>query len=411
MRLCFVVQRYGAQIAGGAEYHCRLVAERLARRARVEVMTTCASDYLTWANHEPEGVSEVNGVLVRRFAVERPRHAERFAEATARVFGEAARTEPGRIEVDRARRVPLAEAERWLEEQGPFSPRLVRHLAESRGDHDAFIFFSYRYYPTCRGLPAVAERALLVPTAEDDGAYHLPIYPPLFRAPRAIVFNSVEEREMLRRAVGPDLPGGDVVGVGSELPATMDGAGFRRRHGIDGPFLLYVGRVDLNKGCPQLFELFLRYRRETGSRLRLVLLGRSVLPIPEDAGVVPLGFRPDQEKWDALAASLAFVMPSRFESLSMATLEAWWAERPVLVNAKCDVLRGQCKRSNAGLYYTSYEEFREALALLESSAPLRERMGRNGRAYYDAHYAWDVIERKYLALLDPLRPPAARISA
>lgn len=411
MRLCFVVQRYGASIAGGAEYHCRLVAERLARQARVEVITTCASDYLTWANREPEGLSELNGVAVRRFAVERPRDAVRFAELTARVFGEPARTEPGRVDVERARRAPLADAERWLEEQGPFSPGLVRHLAASRREHDAFIFFSYRYYPTCRGLPVVAERALLVPTAEDDGAYHLPLYPPLFRAPRAIVFNSVEEREMLGRAVGPGLAGGDVVGVGSELPARVDAAGFRRRHGIDGPFLLYVGRVDLNKGCPQLFELFLRYRRETGSRLQLVLLGQSVLPIPADAGLVSLGFRPDQEKWDALSASLAFVMPSRFESLSMATLEAWWAERPVLVNAKCDVLRGQCKRSNAGLYYASYEEFREALTLLESNPDLRARMGGKGRAYYEAHYAWDVIESKYRALLEPLRPVSARLTA
>jgi glycosyltransferase involved in cell wall biosynthesis len=411
MRLALVVQRYGAAIAGGAEYHCRLVAERLARRAEVEVVTTCASDYLTWENREPEGLSEWKGVKIRRFPVERPRDAERFAALTARVFGEAARTEPGRVDAERARHVPLAEAERWLEEQGPYCPALVRHLAGGRGAYDAFVFFSYRYYPTCRGLPEVADRALLVPTAEDDGAYNLPLYPPLFRAPRAIVFNSVEEREMLRCLVGEGLAGGEVVGVGSDLPASADAGRFRRRHGIEGPFLLYVGRVDLNKGCPQLFDFFLRYRRETGSRLKLVLLGRSVLPIPADPGLVSLGFQPDEEKWDALAASLAFVMPSRFESLSMATLEAFWAERPVLVNAKCDVLRGQCKRSNAGLYYASYDEFEEALSLLESAPALREGMGRRGRAYYETNYAWDVIERKYEALLEPLLSGPTRLTA
>jgi glycosyltransferase involved in cell wall biosynthesis len=83
----------------------------------------------------------------------------------------------------------------------------------------------------------------------------------------------------------------------------------------------------------------------------------------------------------------------------MVTLEAWWAERPVLANAKCEVLRGQCLRSNAGLYYASYEEFREALALLEARPELRQAMGRNGRRYFEANYAWDVVERKYLALL------------
>ena len=337
-----------------------------------------------------------------RFPVDRPRDAERFAALTARVFGEPARTQPGCIDVAHARGVSQAEAGEWLEEQGPLSPRLVRHVEASQAEHDAFVFFSYRYHPTCRGLPAVASKALLVPTAEDDGTYHLPVYPPLLRAPRAIAFNSIEEREMLGRAVGPGLAGGEVVGVGTELPVTRDGERFRRQHGIDGPFVLYVGRVDLNKGCPELFEHFLRYRQETGSPLRLVLIGQSVLDTPRDPGLISLGHQPDPVKWDALDACLAFVVPSRFESLSMATLEAWWAERPVLVNARCDVLRGQCKRSNAGLYYASHEEFGAALALLEADPDLRARLGRSGRAYFEAHYSWPVIERKYLALLEPI---------
>jgi glycosyltransferase involved in cell wall biosynthesis len=93
-------------------------------------------------------------------------------------------------------------------------------------------------------------------------------------------------------------------------------------------------------------------------------------------------------------------MPSQFESLSMVTLEAWWAERPVLANARCPVLRGQCQRSNAGLYYATYDEFAEALAVLEQRQDLRRALGRNGRAYFEGHYAWEVIEHKYLSLLE-----------
>ena len=199
-----------------------------------------------------------------------------------------------------------------------------------------------------------------------------------------------------------DIPG-DVVGVGSELPTHLDPVGFRARNGIEGPFLLYVGRVDLNKGCPELFQYFLRYRAETGSALKLVLVGQSVLDVPHDAGILSLGYQPDEDKWDALAATAAFVMPSRLESLCMAILEAFWAERPVLVNAKCEVLRGQAKRAQAGLYYATYDEFRESLALLERDPDLRGRMGRNGRAYFERHYAWDVVEKKYLDLLGRLR--------
>ena len=403
MRLALVVQRYGLDIAGGAEYHCRLVAEHLARHASVAVLTTCASDYVTWANDYPEGEEVLNGVPVRRFAVERPRDIERFSALTARVLGEVAREEPGRFDPEAVARASEEEARAWLDEQGPFCPRLVEHLRRRRGDFDFFLFFSYRYWTTWHGLNAVADQAVLVPTAEDDGVYRLPLFPPLFRRPRALVYNSVEERQMIHRASGNQAVLGEVVGVGSELPARQDPAGFRARHRLEGPFLLYVGRVDRNKGCPQLFDFFRRYRRETGSPLRLVLIGRSVSEVPPDEGILPLGFQPDQEKWDALAASSVFVLPSPLESLSMATLEAWWAERPVLVNAKCAVLRGQCKRANGGLYYATYDEFREALALLEGDESLRRSLGESGRRYFEANYAWPVVEGKYLDLLGRLR--------
>jgi glycosyltransferase involved in cell wall biosynthesis len=221
--------------------------------------------------------------------------------------------------------------------------------------------------------------------------------------PRAIVYNSPEERAMIEAASGNrDVPG-EVVGVGSALPDDLDPERFRKRHGVDGRFILYVGRIDQNKGCRVLFSFFRQYRETMGSPLKLVLVGQPILEIPRDSGIVPLGFLPDQDKWDALAAADLLVMPSRYESLSMVTLEAWWAERPVLANAKCEVLRGQCQRSNAGLYYSSYDEFREALALLERDEALRRALGKNGRHYFDAHYAWDVIERKYLDLFERVR--------
>jgi glycosyltransferase involved in cell wall biosynthesis len=383
LKLGFVVQRYGLEIAGGAEYHCRLVAEHLARHAEIEILTTCALDYITWANHFKEGVERLNGIPVRRFRVKRPRDPDRFAAWTDAVF-----------------RGPREEKDAlaWLEEEGPFSPRLVKYIRKNRARYDHIVFFSYRYYTTYHGLRAAPERALLVPTAEDDGVYRLSIFPPLFRLPRAIVYNSIEEREMIRSVAANDHVLGDVVGVGSALPDSLDPGSFRRAHGIEGPFALYVGRIDENKGCRQLFDFFKRYRRETGSRMRLLLVGKSVLEVPADSGIVHLGFLSDADKWHALSAADLLVMPSRLESLSMVTLEAWWAGRPVLANGKCEVLRGQCRRSNAGLYYTIYEEFREALALLEANPALREAMGRNGRRYFEEHYSWPVVEGKYLSL-------------
>ena len=95
-------------------------------------------------------------------------------------------------------------------------------------------------------------------------------------------------------------------------------------------------------------------------------------------------------------------MPSYFESLSMVALEAWALGRPVLANGECDVLRGQCARSNAGLYYEGFEEFAETLYAIEANPQFEHALGGNGREYFSRHYAWPVIEQKYVDMLAQL---------
>ena len=107
--------------------------------------------------------------------------------------------------------------------------------------------------------------------------------------------------------------------------------------------------------------------------LQLVLIGKSILPVPADPRVRHLGFLTDEDKFDAMAAADVLVMPSYYESLSMVALEAWALGKPVLANARCDVLKGQALRSNAALFYDSYAEFAEALYSITSSALARRR--------------------------------------
>jgi glycosyltransferase involved in cell wall biosynthesis len=392
VKLAIVVQRYGADINGGAELHARYIAERLARHHSVEVLTTCARDYVTWANELPPGLGEVRGIPVRRFPVAHERSARTFGLRSERVFRE---------------RHSLQDEIGWLDSEGPASPALVRYLDRTRRDFDYFIFFSYRYYHSYHGIRRVPERAVLVPTAERDPAVGLALFPPVLRGVRAIMFNSLEEQRMLRHVAGTDATPSTVVGVGSDVPAQTDPSRFRRRSGLDRPFVIYIGRIDENKGCPELFDYFLRFVRAVPSNLDLVLIGKSLLPIPEHPRIHHLGFVDDEEKFDALAAAEALIMPSYFESLSMVALEAWALGKPVLANGRCDVLKGQSIRSNAGLYYETFPEFAEALQAIVSSESLKRGLGRNGQTYFHEHYAWPVIERKYLDMLDRLaREPA-----
>ncbi len=394
MKIAVVVQRYGADINGGAEQHARYIAEHLARHVQVEVLTTCASDYISWRNERPEGVEQIHGIPVRRFPVARERVPREFAEWSDRVFRKAH---------------SLQDELAWLDAEGPTSPALVEHIRAREADYDFFVFFSFRYYHAYHGARAVPGKAILVPTAERDGALGLGLFAPVFRGVRALMYNSHEERALIHAVSGNEDVPGVVVGVGSLIPDLPNGARFRQKYQFRDRFAIYVGRIDENKGCRELFNFFEAYSSALVDGLHLVLIGNPVIPIPDHPRIHHVGFVSDEDKFDAIAASEALIMPSYFESLSMVALEAWALGKPVLANARCDVLQGQCLRSNGGLFYASVQEFFETLRSIDGNPALAHALGRNGRRYFETHYTWPVIERKYTDMLDRLsREPAER---
>lgn len=388
LRVAFVIQRYGLEVNGGAELHCRWIAERLAKYYQVEVLTTQALNYLTWKNHYPRGRALVNQIPVRRFPVRKIRDPYKFGQIQEYIFSQ-----------------PHEEKDElyWLKEEGPYSPALIREIKRKKEEFDYFIFFSYRYYQSYHGINTVPEKSILVPTAEHDQAIYLNIFRSTFTRTLAVVYNSVEEKELINQISQNENIPSDIVGVGTELPPETDATSFRQKFNIPGRFILYIGRIDENKGCHQLFNYFLRFLEDTGEEdLQLLLVGSSVIEIPKHPQIRHLGYLSDQDKFDALAAAELLVMPSFYESLSMVLLEAWAMGKPALANGKCDVLRGQCLRSNAGLFYTSYEEFQMALELLLKNPSVSKALGKNGRIFYQQNYSWDIIEKKYINLINQL---------
>ena len=355
MKLAFVIQRYGLEVAGGSELHCRWLAGRLARRHAVEVVTTCALDYLEWKNHYPPGKHVVDGIPVTRFPVERPRSDLRFGKVSDLVF---------RDEHLRADEI------RWVEENGPFAPALVRALPGIAAD--LFVFYCYRYYQTFFGLPPVAGRAVLVPTAEEDPAITLPVVHELLRRPRGIVYLTPEERTLVQTASHNGEVPSVVVGSGVNVPPGHAAIDPRARFGTSGPYLLYAGRIDRNKGADTLFAYYLKLRAESPEIPPLVLIGTPALPIPDDPKIRHLGFVSEEEKFALLRECDVLLMPSRYESLSVVVLEAWAMGRPVLVNAACRVLEGQCVRSGGGCSTAATRSSRRRCG---GSAPTR-RCGR-----------------------------------
>ncbi len=390
-RIAFIVQRYGREVMGGSELHCRLVAERLARAGYpVTVFTTTAKDYITWRNEYPEGESVIDGVVVKRFNVDEEREIASFNEYSDWIFFNPHTAD---------------DEKEWMKRQGPFSTGLVNALAAEEDRHDLFIFFTYLYYNTYWGLHAVkAEKKVLVPTAHDEPPLRLDLMKDVFTLPRAFVFNTDSEREMLERAFSFKGKYGDVVGVGVDLPERPSKGGFRRKFEIPDPFILYAGRIEPGKGCAELIDHFQNYARKAPD-LKLLLIGNLLMDLPEDPAIRYLGFVSTEEKNEAMAASLATVHPSHFESLCMAALESMAVETPIFVQGGTDPLRQHCLKGRSGLWFSDYPEFEACLDLLRGDAKLRRALGRNGRDYVLTNYTWPLVIGKYERLFDHLLGP------
>jgi glycosyltransferase involved in cell wall biosynthesis len=411
MRIAFVVQRYGAEILGGSEYHCRLIAERMATRHEIDVLTTCARDYVTWKNEYPEGTDRIKGVTVRRFANAHTRDLQAFNQYSDWIFHNPHSRE---------------DELKWLEMQGPWSPALLEYLRRHEKSYDALIFFTYLYAPTVLGLEVNPTRSILVPTAHDEPAIHLDIYKELFRLPSAIAYNTDVERDFLKTTFTIRTVAEETVGCGVDLmqgeqadgePVALrdgdeevdvltqirsKGIPFRRRHRLQGDFLLYGGRIDAGKGCEELLEYFTSYKEHGGDAL-LVLMGVKLMQLPEVPWVKFAGLLSERERLHALEAATVVVVPSPYESLSLLALEAMAVGTPVLCNGRSDVLVEHCLKSNAGLFYTDRDEFVEAAKLLLADERLRRAMGRNGREYVKRNYRWDTIMAKYDRLIAAVR--------
>jgi glycosyltransferase involved in cell wall biosynthesis len=324
MKLACVVHRYGPQATGGSEAHCRALALRLAANPdhQVDVLTSCATDYITWKKHGHE--------------------------------------------------------------------------------YDRVMFWAFRYYHAWFGVPMVADRAVLVPTAEDDELIRTAtVLGPFFARPRSYLFLTPEERELVAARCEGHLPSSEVIGLGLDpAPAPAVKAG---EIDVRPPFLLYLGRVEKNKGCDTLIAHYQAYQEVEIAAGRepipLVLAGPVKMAIPEVPRLKVLGFVSDEARDALLREALALVMPSPFESLSIAVLEAWNVGTPVLVNGRCRPLLGQTRRANGGLIYERRDDFIEALRFFVNNPDAARRFGAQGQQYVEREYRWPVVMSKVEALL------------
>ena len=379
MRILVVVQRYGADVLGGSESHARVVAQRLAMVNEVEVATTNALDYWSWAPHFPVGESMDGHIRVRRFGVTTPR-SPTFKDTERHVLFEPH---------------TLADEQAWLAMQGPHAPDLLEFLRRDGKGYDAILFYTYIYEPTAAGLPLVPERAALISTAHDEEPLRLVPYRALFQLPRAFGFLTPEERDLVHSRFRNEHIPSEVLGIGLDTPPWHDPEPFRERYAPRGPLVLYLGQVSEGKAVDELIADWVAYRDDGGAG-SLVLAGTTRMAIPARHDIVSLGRVSDEDKYALLEAADVLVLPSHLESLGIVLLEAWQVGTPCLVSAKNKVTSGQVARAGGGAAYDR-GGFAKALATVLAD---RESLGESGRVYVEAECAWPAFDMRLEQLVD-----------
>jgi len=404
--IAFVVQRYGAEVAGGAEALCRDTARALVRAGEeVTVFTTTARDYLTWAPYYPVGTTTDDGVTVRRFAVDPP-DPQRSADLV-RHLG----LNPGD---------PALEAE-WAKSQGPVSRDMLRALRDigdrpspgtdpgqgqtpGRDKPRVVALWTYLYATSQMGISLVRDRAIVVPLAHEEPMLRFTLTRGVIRSARALAFMVPEEQALVQQMVGTgDIPG-VVVGAGLDPAPDGDADRIRRTRPLPRRFALYLGRVDASKGVDALIRAHSAYR-DSGGELGLVLAGREAAGLDIPGWVVTTGFISNEERADLLAAADVVVLPSPYESLSLVALEAWRAGRPTLGYARSEVVAGQTARSGGGLLYTGPDTYGRQLTRLARNPEERRAFGEQGRAFA-ADWTWDACVGRWREVINLAATPA-----
>ncbi|WP_346237556.1 glycosyltransferase family 4 protein [Niabella insulamsoli] len=393
-------QRYGIEVNGGAEYHARLLAEKLSSAYDITVLTTTAIDYHTWENFFDEGAEHINGVLVSRFATIEPKPRQ-LRKSRRIIFGNRKYFKFLRAlgifnflnEKLRLTRVSPRESEEWLKCQGPYCPGMMEFIKSNESLYDAFIFFTYLYYPTAIGMPLVRHKSIFIPTAHDEPPLYRPPYAALFSQPKFIMYNSQAEKDLVESHFKQYTKAHDVAGVGitPHIPSDVRGSSDLIP---DSPYFLYIGRIERNKGCHELVSFFKEYA--TGKKLKLVMVGRDFMDLEASDIIVKTGFISDDQKYQLLEKCVALIIPSKYESLSMVALEAMIQGKIVIVNGACEVLKDHVENSKSGFYYKTYQEFcvvlNNALGMPPDDVAQNKE---NAIAYVKKHYTWESILRKF----------------
>ena len=407
-KIAFVSVRYGVDINGGAEQHCRMLAERLTDGYDVEVLTTCVKDYVKKTNEYAAGREVINGVLVRRFNAD-PYDAVQESYWTRRA-------KPARRLRMFLYRIGLLTpltlfVRHWnwrlkddIESQRHtvfYSKDLLDFMAEHKEGYDVFIVFSSNFPLFYFSAMEVGDKMLAIPTLHFMRVSFRTSLAQAFRHIRYVGFNTASEQRLAKRIFGAGMGESSILSVGIEVPEPACWEDTRRQYSLPGRYILFIGRVDRDK-TGKMLSYYAYYRKKYGKEaLPLVVMGHVYEKAPVSDGIMYIGFVSDEQKRVILQHTVLLLNPSLYESLSLVLLEALYDRIPALVNGRCNVFREHQRKSHGAVqcYMWKYD-FVSKLHRMTTDTALRIRIQENGKRYVEDNYNWQLIMSRLHGIID-----------
>lgn len=409
-KIGFITVRYGLDVTGGAEFHCRMLAERIAGQYDVEVLTTTVKDYTTFIPEVKEGTYELNGVKIRRF--DNNPFNRTYYEQLQKKSKKASKIRRLIYRLNLSNIIfpifPIWNYQKDVEYKlmknyGFYSDNLLNYLKEHKDEYDALIFITYENALTQLGDFIAPEKTILIPTAHLESMLFRSINSHLFTKVGFIAFNTDTERKMCQKIFQHKLAPNDVVSVGVDITSASKEEIEKVKDHFPKQYLLFCGRIVEGK-LNNFLDYFLAFKNKYNTDLKLVLTGDLFMPKVEHPDIIYTGFVTESEKTALIMNSFAVVNPSIYESLSLIALEALSLGKMVIANKKCNVMIEHEAKSNGALIcYKSENNLHKILLEHIENPSLMEEKGRAGIKYVSENYQWDVIIDKLLAVIEKFK--------
>lgn len=383
-KIGFVIPWYGEDIPGGAEMELRGLAHHLKDAGmELEILTTCVKEFTSdWnVNYHRDGLTDVNGIAVRRFKV-RKRDTQAFDGVNTKLMNGQMLTKD--------------EEQTFIREMVN-SDALYEYMEKHKDDYGLYVFIPYMFGTTYYGSRVCPQKSVLIPCFHDEAYIYMRIFREAYSKAAGIVYNAQPEYDLMQPIYDLEHTEQEVIGVGMDTDISYDKERFYAKYDIKDPFIVYAGRKDEGKNIYTLIRYFEKYKERMGNNLKLVLIGGGKVEIPDaiKGDVHDLGFVDRQDKYDIIAASQLLCQPSKNESFSIVIMESWLCGRPALVHQDCEVTKHFVQDSNGGLYFSNYMEFEGCINYILTHPEEAEMMGENGCRYVKEHFDWPVVVKKY----------------